>query len=132
MQKRDLRVIGTGFDAYDGLIVRIIVTLGEPDHGLGEAAVTSGRFDITLPGVLGNYTGIAVHIDRVRNDACDADTEVIWQVTSGPLSALGPGFSTTPSGAAVWTIVPDTLRVQRGVGPCSINGIFDLTNPVRC
>ena len=132
MQQHDLRVIGSGFDAYEGLTIRILATLGEPAYGLGEAPIEGGSFDISLPGVLGDYTGIAVHIDRVRDNACNADREFIWQQTTGPLSALGPRFSASGSGGAVWEVTPDTLRVFEPVGPCNLNGIFDLTIPLPC
>jgi hypothetical protein len=131
-QKIDLHVIGSGFDAYEGLMVRIIVTLGEPNYGLGESPIVSGAFDIALPGVLGDYTGIAVHVDRVRDDACNPDTEFIWQTSTGPAGAFGPGFTTSPSGAVVWEITPSKLRIVQQVGPCSLNGIFDLSIPLRC
>ena len=85
-QKDDLEVIGTGFEAYEGQIVRILVTHGEPTYGLGEAPIEDGSFDTYLPGVLGDYTGIAVHVDSVRDNACDAD-EALWQMTTGSASA---------------------------------------------
>src|SRR5262245_12634420 len=131
LQTDDLEVIGTGFEADDGHMIRIVATLGEPTYGLGEASIQNGAFDIFLPGVLGDYTGLAVHVDRVRNDACDPDQEFIWQMTSGPKSALGPAFSES-SGHAVWKVTPDTLKVFEQVGPCSLNGIFDLTAPLPC
>jgi hypothetical protein len=132
LQKKDLRVIGSGFEAYEGLTLRILATLGEPAYGLGEALLEGGSFDIFLPGALGDYTGIAVHVDRVRDNACNPDREFIWQQTTGPLSALGPGFSISDSGEAIWAVTPDTLRVFEQIGPCNLNGIFDLTVPLAC
>jgi hypothetical protein len=132
LQRRDLHVIGSGFDAYDGLMIRILATLGEPEYGLGEAPITGGSFDMLLPGVLGDYTGIAVHVDRVRDNACNPSEEFIWQLTTGTLSALGPDFSTPDSGAIVWSIAPDMLKTFPQAGPCNLNGIFDLTQPVTC
>lgn len=38
------------------------------------------------------------------------------QITTGPLSALGPWFSVPRSGEAVWAVIPDTLRVFDQVG----------------
>jgi hypothetical protein len=132
LQKKDLRVIGSAFDAYEGLTIRIVATLGEPAYGLGQGPIEGGAFDILLPGVLGDYTGIAVHIDRVRDDACNPDQEFIWQRTTGPLAALGPGFSTSGAGENVWKVTPDTLWVFEQVGPCNLNGIFDLAKPLPC
>ncbi len=120
LQKKDLRVVGRGFDAYEGLTIRILVSLGEPAYGLGEAPIEAGAFDILLPGVLGDYAGIAVHVDRVRDNACNPDREFI------------PGFSTSGSSVAVWEVTSDTLRVFKEVGPCSLNGIFDLAIPLPC
>jgi len=131
LQVDDLRVIGTRFDAYEGLMIRVLATLGAPAYGLGEAPIEGGAFEILLPGVLGDYTGLAVHVDRVRDNACNPDNEFIWQITTGPASARGPGFSEI-GGRTVWEVTPDTLKVFDQVGPCSLNGIFDLTIPLPC
>lgn len=120
-QKDDLRVIGTGFTADEGETVRIVATHGAPSYGLGQTVIHHGSFDVLLPGVLGDYTGIAVHIDRVRDSACNPDDEFIWQWTTGP--ALGD---------TVVEVSPDTLRTFDQVGPCSLNGIFDLTTALTC
>jgi hypothetical protein len=132
LQKKDLAVMGSAFEAYEGSMIRVVATLGEPTYGLGEAPVEGGAFAILLPGVLGDYTGLAVHVDRVRDDACKPDGEFIWQRATGPMSAWGPGFSRTASGGAVWVVTPDTLRRFDEAGPCNINGIFDLTKPLPC
>jgi hypothetical protein len=131
MQRDDLEVIGTGFQADEGQMIRILVTHGAPTYGLGEAPIDDGSFDIYLPGVLGDYTGIAVHIDSVRNDACDPDQEFIWQTTTGPASARGPDF-TESGGRIVWEVTPGTLRTFDAAGACNLNGIFDLTTPIPC
>jgi hypothetical protein len=130
LQSRDLEVIGSGFEAYEGLMIRIVATLGEPNYGLGEAPIENGAFDIYLPGVLGDYTELGVHVDRARDDACDPDEE-FWQMATGPLSALGPGISES-SGHAVWDVTPDRLRVFPEAGACNVNGNFDLTTPLHC
>ena len=129
-QKDDLEVIGTGFEAYEGQIVRILVTHGEPTYGLGEAPIEDGSFDTYLPGVLGDYTGIAVHVDSVRDNACDAD-EALWQMTTGSASARGPWISES-SGHAVWEVMPNPVWVFPEAGVCNLNGIFDLTTPIAC
>lgn len=131
LQRNDLEVIGTGFDADEGRMIRVVVTLREPNYGLGEAPIQDGAFNLYLPGVLGDYTGLAVHVDRVRNDACDPDEEILWQATTGPASALGPEI-TESNGHAVWEISPDTLRTFEQAGPCNLNGIFDLTVALPC
>jgi hypothetical protein len=131
MQKKDLEVIGSGFDAYEGLMIRVLATLREPAYGLGEAPIQGGAFDISLPGVLGDYTGIAIHVDRVRDNACNPDSEFIWQQTTGPTGQWGVGVLTA-SGGLLWEVTPGTLRVFNQVGPCSLNGVFDLTIPLPC
>jgi hypothetical protein len=128
-QKNELEVIGTGFEADEGQMIRIIATQGAPTYGLGEAPIQNGSFDIVMPGVLGDYTGLAVHVDKVRNEACDPDKEFIWQMTTGPASS--PGLPVM-NGRTVWKVSPNTLSVFNQVGPCSLNGIFDLTIPLVC
>jgi hypothetical protein len=132
LQKEDLRVIGSGFDAYEGLTIRVFATLGEPAYGLGEAQIEGGAFDLLMPGVLGDYTGLAVHIDRVRDHACNPDREFIWQQATGPTSAWGPSYSVSSSGGVIWEVTPNKLRIFPQSGPCNLNGIFDLTIPLRC
>jgi hypothetical protein len=131
MQTLDLEVIGTGFAGDEGQMIRVVVTLGSPTYGLGEAPIRDAAFDIYLPHVLGDYTGIAVYVDRTRNDACDPDQEVMWQVTTGPASALGPGF-TKVDGHVVWAVTPASLRVSNIVPPCILNGIFDVSTTLAC
>jgi len=118
--KWDLRVIGTGFEADEGNTVRVVVTLGEPSYGLGQAAIRSGSFDFVLPGTVEPYTGIGVYIDRGRDDACDVNDDSLWQRTTGGVY-----------GDYVWELTPDE-RDPAGAPPCNINGIFDLTNPLPC
>ena len=120
-QRDDLRVIGTGFDAYEGQVIRIVVTHGEPTYGLGDAPIVGGSFDIGLPGVLGDYTGIAVYVDTVRDDACNPEEEILWQAVTGP----APGDT-------VWQVTPDSLMVFDQAGPCNLNGVFDLTASLPC
>lgn len=132
LQREDLRVVGTGFEEYEGLMMRLVVTIREPNYGLGEAPIENGGFDLTLPGVLSDYTGIALYVDRVRNDACDPDDETLWQMTSGPLSALGPAFTATDGGPVLMEVTPDRLRIFPQAGPCNLNGIFDLQIPLTC
>ena len=129
-QRDDLEVIGSGFEADEGRMVRILVTHHEPTYGLGEVPIEDGSFDIYLPGVLGDYTGIAVHIDSVRDNACDA-AEKFWQMTTGGASARGPFIDET-GGHPVLEVMPDTLQLFPESGECSLNGIFDLTMPIAC
>jgi hypothetical protein len=131
-QKDNLDVIGSGFEAYEGRWIRVVVTHGEPTYGLGEAPILGGSFEIQLPGVLGDYTGIGIYVDTVRDHACSPGEEILWQVTTGPASARGPVFTLSAPDAAVWEVTPSTLRTFEQAGPCNINGIFDLTNPLRC
>jgi hypothetical protein len=130
-QTDDLEVIGSGFGADEGHMIRILVTHGEPTYGLGEAPIKDGAFAIYLPSVLGDYTGIAVHVDRIRNNACDIGEETVWQITTGPASARGP-FISESNGHSVWKMTPDAQWVFAGVPPCNLNGIFDLTTPLAC
>jgi hypothetical protein len=132
MQTHSLDVIGSGFDAYEGRMIRIVVTLGEPTYGIGEAPILGGSFEILLPSALGDYTGIGVYVDTVRDDACSPVDEILWQRTTGPASAFGPGFVQGPQGEIVWEVTPDTLMTFDQAGPCNINGIFDLSNRLPC
>jgi hypothetical protein len=131
LMSQDLEVTGSGFEAYEGLMIRVIATLGEPNYGIGETPIQDGAFDIFLPGALGDYTELGFHIDQVRNDACDPDDEILWQMATGPLSALGPHISES-SGHAVCAVTPDTLRIFPEAGACNVNGNFDLTTPLHC
>lgn len=84
MQKDGLDVIGSGFDAYEGHMIRIVATQGEPTYGLGEAPIKGGSFEILMPHVLGDYTGLGVYVDMVRDDACNPGSEILWQEATGP------------------------------------------------
>jgi hypothetical protein len=120
-QVDDLRVVGTGFEVDEGRMLRIVVTHGEPTYGLGETQVVAGAFELLLPGTLGDYTGIGIYVDRVRDSACNPGDELLWQKTTGPAT-----------GDTRWEVSPDTLMVFEQAGPCNINGIFDLTRPLPC
>jgi hypothetical protein len=82
-------------------------------------------------GGTGGLARSAVHVDRVRDDACNPDREFIWQQTTGPTSQWGFGVLTA-SGGLLWEVTPATLRVFNQVGPCSLNGVFDLTISLPC
>jgi hypothetical protein len=130
-QRFELEVIGTGFDADEGRVIRVVATHGEPNYAVGEATIRDGEFDIDLPVALGDYTGLGLYVDRIRNEACDSADEVLWQFTTGPGSALGPAISMR-NGRAVWEVTPNTLSIFEQAGPCNINGIFDLTVALPC
>jgi hypothetical protein len=129
-QSTALRTVGSGFDAYEGQMIRIVATVGEPYYGLGEAPIEGGAFDILMPGVLGDYTELGVYVDTVRDDACDPGDEILWQRATGPLSA--PGLMEDANGVAVWQITPNDLMTFDQAGPCNINGNFDAANRLRC
>lgn len=131
-QTVSLRTIGSGFDAYEGQMIRIVATTGEPSYGLGEAPIEGGAFDILMPGVLTDYTGLGVYVDTIRDDACDVTDETLWQRVTGPSSAWGPGLVEGADGVVVWTIAPAELRTFEQAGPCNINGVFDTAVAVRC
>jgi hypothetical protein len=117
----DLRVSGTGFDADEGSRVRVVITFtGEPSYGLAETTIESGAFDVTLPKATEPYTGIGVYIDRDRDDACDVEGDTLFTRTTGGVY-----------GESVWELTPDEPD-PAGASPCYINGIFDLTTPLRC
>jgi hypothetical protein len=132
LQRDDLHVIGMGFDADEGRMIRVTATIGDPDYGIGEAPITGGAFDMTLPGVLADYTELGVYVDRVRDDRCDPDSETLWQQATGPLSSIGPTYPRTASGEVLWKITPDQLHTFESAGPCVINGNFDLKIARRC
>jgi hypothetical protein len=132
MQTDSLDVIGSGFEAYEGQMIRIVATHGEPTYGLGEAPIREGSFELLLPGVLGDYTGLGIYVDTVRDDTCSPRDEILWQRTTGPASARGPDFSQGSRGETVWKVIPGSLRTFDQAGPCNINGIFDLAKPLPC
>jgi len=118
---RDLRVVGTGFEAYGGDAVRlVIVTNGEPRYGLAETAIKNGAFELALPGAVGDYTGMGVYIDKGKDDACTLGVDLSWQMTTG-----------ADTGAVRWEITP-SLKPAASHTPCNINGIFDLTKMLPC
>src|SRR5580765_8197015 len=47
----DFRVVGSGFDAYDGETVRAVVAANSnhPGYGVGETTIRNGSFEIALP-----------------------------------------------------------------------------------
>jgi len=117
----DFRVTGSGFDAYDGEKVRaVVVYMSGAGHGLGEATIRNGSFEIALPKTNEPYTGYGVYIDRGRDNACTLDVDPFFQMTSG-------GVYQDVS----WEINPQTHYLQ-GLPPCNIDGIFDLTLPLPC
>jgi hypothetical protein len=64
--------------------------------------------------------GIGVYVDKGMDDACNVDSDRLWQITTGGVY-----------GDYVWQVTPDT-RDPVGAPPCNINGIFDLTVPLSC
>ncbi len=131
-QTTALRTIGSGFDAYEGRMIRIVATVGEPYYGLGEAPIEGGSFEILLPGVLADYTELGVYVDTIRDDACDPGDEILWQRATGPASAWGPGLVEDAKGVVVWQITPNDLTTFEQAGPCNINGNFDAASRLRC
>lgn len=119
-ERWDLHVVGTGFDADEGSRVRIIVTLGEPSYGLVETTIENGGFSVTLSEATEPYTGMAVYIDRGRNDRCDIDEDTWFTHTSGGVY-----------GEHTWAITPNT-QPPSGESPCYLNGIFDLATTLAC
>lgn len=131
-QTTALRTIGSGFEAYEGQMIRIVATVGKPYYGLGEAPIEGGSFDILLPGVLTDYTELGVYVDTIRDDACEPGDEILWQRATGPASAWGPGLMEDANGVVVWQITPNDLTTFEQAGPCNINGNFDAANRLRC
>jgi hypothetical protein len=119
-ERWDLHVDGTGFEADEGSRVRIVVTLGEPSYGLAETTIENGGFSVTLSEATEPYTGMAVYIDRGRNDRCDIDEDTWFTHTSGGVY-----------GEHTWAITPDT-QPPSGESPCYLNGIFDLATTLAC
>ena len=116
----DLHIVGTGFEADEGSRVRIVVTLGEPSYGLAETTIENGGFSVTLSEATEPYTGMAVYLDRGRNDRCDIGEDTWFTHTSGGVY-----------GEHTWAITPDT-QPPSGESPCHLNGIFDLATTLAC
>jgi hypothetical protein len=117
----DFRVVGSGFDAYDGETVRAVVVYGNhKGHGLSQTTVRNGSFEIELPKTNEPYTGYGVYIDRGADNACTVNVDPFFQMTSGGVYQ-----------DVNWEINPQT-RYLEGLAPCNIDGIFDLTQPLSC
>jgi hypothetical protein len=117
----DFRVVGSGFDAYDGELVRAVVVSGNHSgYGLGQTTIRNGAFEIALPKTNEPYTSYGVYIDRGGDNACTVNVDPFFQMTSGGVYQ-----------DVNWEINPQTRYLQ-GLPPCNINGIFDLTQPLPC
>jgi hypothetical protein len=117
----DFRVVGSGFDAYDGELVRAVVVNGNhPGYGLGQTTIRNGSFEIVLPKTNEPYTGYGVYIDRGADNACTLSVDPFFQMTSGGVYQ-----------DVNWEINPQTHYLQ-GLPPCNIDGSFDLTQPLPC
>jgi len=114
-------VVGSGFDAYEGETARAVVIYGSnPGYGLAQTTVRNGSFTIAMPKTNEPYTGYAVYIDRGRDNACTVNVDPFFQIASGGnYEDLN------------WAITPQTTFL-RGLPPCSINALFDLTQPLIC
>ncbi len=117
---RDLRVVATGFEAYEGETVRLVITIGEPRYGLAETAVKNGAFEFVLPGAVGNYTGMGIYVDKGKDDACTLGVDPSWQMSTGG-----------DHGDVRWALTPSSPPPS-GAAPCFINGIFDITKMLPC
>jgi len=117
---RDLRVVATGFEAYEGETVRLVITIGEPRYGLAETVVKNGAFEYVLPGAVGNYTGMGIYVDKGKDDACTLGVDPSWQMSTGG-----------DHGDVRWALTPSSPPPS-GAAPCFINGIFDITKMLPC
>ena len=116
----DFRVVGSGFDAYDGETARaVVVFVNHVGYGLGETTIRNGSFEIVLPKTNEPYNMYGLYIDRGKDDACTQNVDPFWQMASGAV------FQDVN-----WEINPQT---PPGLGlECNINGLFDLTQPLPC
>lgn len=117
---RDLLVVGSGVASYEGETVRLVITNGEPHYGLAETTIKDGAFEFSLPGSVGNYTGLGAYIDLGKDDACTLGVDVSWQMTTGG-----------DTGPVTWEITPN-WQPPSGSAPCNINGIFDIMMTLPC
>jgi hypothetical protein len=117
-----IEVVGGGFDAWDGKRLRVVTTDGEPAHGVAQTTIRSGAFTVTIPEVIGHYTGVGAYIDSNEDDACAAGEDPLWQMTTG-----------VAAGDVTWELTPEFAGgASTGELACSINGIFDLTQTLSC
>jgi len=118
----DFRVVGSGFDAYDGETARaVVVFLNHVGYGLGETTIRNGSFEIALPKTNEPYNMFGVYIDRGKDDACTLNVDPFWQMASGGVYR-----------DVNWEINPQTPAGLAGLPLCNINGLFDLTQPLPC
>lgn len=116
----DFRVVGSGFDAYDGEPARaVVVFVNHMGYGLGETTIRNGSFEIVLPKTNEPYNMFGLYIDRGKDDACTRSVDPFWQMASGGVFR-----------DVNWEINPQT---PAGIGlECNINGLFDLMQPLPC
>ncbi len=120
----DLYFSGSGFDPWEGEVVRVVVDgggWGTDYFAIAEARIESGSFDLFMPGTIErDYTGIGIYIDTARDRMCN-DGEPLWNWVIGPLPA---------DDVIVHLIGPQDMWTQ--AGSCNINGMFDLAVPLSC
>jgi len=117
----DFRVVGSGFDAYDGETARaVVVFVNDPGYGMGVTTIRNGAFEIAFPKTNQPYTGYALYIDKGNDNACTPNVDPFWQMVTGGVYK-----------DVLWQINPDT-RSLPNLPPCNIDGIFDLTQPLSC
>ena len=121
IERYDFRVVGSGFDAYDGERARaVVIRSSNSGYGLGETTIRNGSFEIALPKTNEPYTAYAVYIDRGGDNACTLNVDPFFQMASGGVYE-----------DVYWEINPDT-HFLAGLPFCNINGLFDLTQPLTC
>jgi hypothetical protein len=132
----DLRIVGTGFDAYDGMRIRAIAIGGPARLGVAQDEITLGAFDLAIEGTIddGAYVEVVLYVDADIDDACD-ESEALWgfvtgiaeddlllEVTPGEL-CVRDGGTRVGAGCRMW---PEPF------GPCYVNGGIELTMPLSC
>jgi len=133
----DLLIAGSQFDAYEGRRIRIVVSGNRGDRlGVAEATIASGAFELTLPSTFnyGYYTEIDLYVDDDADSACDVG-EPLWGFVTGivqenlRIDAIPAGPCRSGGGPSMFQGCGSWLTQ---VGPCLINGQFDLQMRLPC
>ena len=79
----DLEISGSGFDAYSGEVVRLLISTNGDVNAIASEVVVAGAFRFELSRAVSDYSNLSLYIDQNADDGCD-DGEPTWSFTTGP------------------------------------------------